>query len=266
MDFEWTEEGGDGACRDGLAVSKSSEGGWCHFAMPTAEDGLSEWVLQNTGTNNKSIMVGVLQAQGVLATDQKIYDRGWMMKLSEGSLFGGHSSGRLNAAPNRCKAGEVRRGQRITVRLDTTAGTLRFDVDGVAHGPGFDNVCGPVKLCVTMGYSGNGAVLEPLSHAVPVAEDAPTEVGIDAGEVERTSTGSVPATMDAAVAALPGAPPAYHVPAPPPPPPPETAAAGGASVSARDNSSTVTCSSKRSSSSSSGGGGSSSGSGSDDDG
>ena len=47
----------------------------------------------------------------------------------------------------------------LTLRLDAGEGTLHFLLGGVPHGPGFDNVRGPVKLCVQMCNWGHGARL-----------------------------------------------------------------------------------------------------------
>ena len=77
------------------------------------------------------------------------------MQCSDGTLWG--SGHRGDGA-----AGAVKDAN-LTLRLDAGAGTLRFLLDGVPHGPGFDNVHGPVRLFAQLGWKGNAVRL--LSEA-----------------------------------------------------------------------------------------------------
>jgi hypothetical protein len=79
----------------------------------------------------------------------------WLMQCMDGTLWGSGHGG--DGA-----AGAVKDAN-LTLRLDAGAGTLRFLLDGVPHGPGFDNVRGPVRLFAQLGWEGNAVRL--LSEA-----------------------------------------------------------------------------------------------------
>ena len=162
----FAEYGGNGAALsdDGAELAKASRGGWAHGAsgvlacsMCSSCGGgdastVEEHTLRIVGGQLRNLYVGVVPATfgGVGAAAGIAEEDAWFMLCASGSLFG-HGKNWDDAA------GAVPQGSALTLRLDSSAGTLTFLLDGKPHGPGYTGVTGAVKLCVSMG-SGSSAV------------------------------------------------------------------------------------------------------------
>jgi len=116
-----------------------------------AEEGAEEHELQIVGSQLRNLYVGCVPADfGVDGAAGIGEEDAWFIMCASGSLFG-HGKNWDDAA------GPIPTGSRLTLRLNSKAGTLRFLLNGKPHGPGHSTLAGPVKLCVSMG-SGNSAV------------------------------------------------------------------------------------------------------------
>ena len=79
----------------------------------------------------------------------------WMMGTVSGRLFGNGKCGDDHA-------GAIDPGQLVTMEVDLNAGTLRFWVDGKAHGPGWTSgVTGPLRWAFTCNDVGESVAIVP---------------------------------------------------------------------------------------------------------
>ena len=76
----------------------------------------------------------------------------FMMRCYTGSLYGNNERGSH-------VAGAVFSGSKLTLRYDYEKSTLMFLLNGTPHGPGHEDVRGPLKLCVSMNSEGSAVRL-----------------------------------------------------------------------------------------------------------
>ena len=76
----------------------------------------------------------------------------FMMRCYTGSLYG-------NSERGSHVAGAVFSGSKLTLRYDYEKSTLMFLLNGTPHGPGHEDVRGPLKLCVSMNSEGSAVRL-----------------------------------------------------------------------------------------------------------
>jgi len=122
---------------DGAAVCRAE-------LRPDVASGVFNWeviVLERQHEYATSVFVGVCaaaRARDVGRSTHALYANSgagcWTINCATGGLWGG-------GARNAHAAGPVRAGDRLGWVLDTHRRTLRFFLNGSAHGPGFECVC-----------------------------------------------------------------------------------------------------------------------------